>query len=91
MRRSFKRFLKAKFAKKVVSELEKRLRFYENHGINFKKILDIGAYNGEWKDAIQKIFPQSEILMIEANQDKEEILKKKGKYISIFQRLWDIT
>ena len=81
MRRKFKRFLKSTFSKRVITELEKRLNFYKKNGINFKKILDIGAYKGEWKDLFQKIFPESDILMIEANKDKEDILKKKGNYI----------
>ena len=81
MRRKFKRFLKSTFSTPVITELEKRLNFYKKNGINFKKILDIGAYKGEWKDLFQKIFPESDILMIEANKDKEDILKKKGNYI----------
>ena len=81
MRRKFIRFLKATFSKRVLTELEKRLNFYKKKGINFKKILDIGAYKGEWRDSFQKLFPESDILMIEANKDKEDILKKKGNYI----------
>ena len=81
MRRQIIRFLKAKFSKKIISELEKRFSFYKRNGLNFKKVLDIGAHNGEWKALFQNIFPDSDILMIEANKDKEEILKKKGKYI----------
>ena len=77
MIRKIKRLLKSSFSKKFDSELEKRLKFYEKNGARFKKILDIGAYNGEWKDKFQKIFPESEILMIEANKDKEVILKKR--------------
>ena len=81
MIRKIKRLLESSFSKKINSELEKRLKFYKQNGAQFKKILDVGAYNGEWKDTVQKIFPESEILMIEANKDKEVILKKKGKYI----------
>tara|TARA_Y100001970_G_C14082708_1_gene775613 strand:- start:54 stop:749 length:696 start_codon:yes stop_codon:yes gene_type:complete len=81
MRRQLIRFLKKKFSKKIVSELEKRLNFYKKNNLNFEKVLDIGAHNGEWKELFQKIFPESQILMIEANRDKEEILKKKGNYL----------
>ena len=81
MRRKFKRFLKSTFSTRVITELEKRLNFYKKNNINFKKVLDIGAYKGEWKDLFQKIFPESDILMIEANKNKEDILKKKGNYI----------
>ena len=36
---------------------------------------------GTWKEMFQKIFPESKILMIEANKEKEETLKKKGEYL----------
>ena len=41
-----------------------------------KMILDIGAYNGEWAMMAKGVFPDSEIFMIEANEDKREILSK---------------
>jgi len=83
MIRKIKRFLKSSFSKKIESELEKRLKFYKQNGAQFKKILDIGVYKGEWKDEVGKIFPESEILMIEANKDKEiiEALTNKLLYI----------
>jgi FkbM family methyltransferase len=59
---------------------EERFKFYKNLGANFNKVLDIGAYEGEWKQMFQNLFPNSEILMIEANQEKEKILKSKGNY-----------
>ena len=58
----------------------KRLIFYKNQGINLKRILDIGACNGLWSKMFKDAFPESDILMIEANSDKEEILRKIGKY-----------
>ena len=56
---------------------EERFLYYKSLGIKFDKVLDIGAYLGTWKDMFEKIFPESRILMIEANKEKEEILKKK--------------
>ena len=58
----------------------KRLRFHKNKGINFKNILDIGACNGSWSLLVKSIFPGVNILMLEANNDKEHILKKIGNY-----------
>ena len=58
----------------------KRLRFYKNKGIDFKNILDIGACNGSWSLLVKSIFPDANILMVEANNDKEQILKKIGNY-----------
>tara|TARA_B100000780_G_scaffold218955_1_gene158056 strand:- start:120 stop:830 length:711 start_codon:yes stop_codon:yes gene_type:complete len=60
---------------------EERFLYYKSLGIKFDKVLDIGAYLGTWKDMFEKIFPESRILMIEANKEKEEILKKKGEYL----------
>ena len=59
---------------------EERLSFYKKIGINFKQVLDIGAYEGHWKSMFKNIYPDSEVLMIEANKDKENILKSKGSY-----------
>ena len=59
---------------------EDRFNFYKKIGIKFNKVLDIGAYEGHWKDMFKSIYPNSEVLMIEANKDKEKILKNKGKY-----------
>ena len=58
----------------------KRLRFYKSKGINFKNVLDIGACNGSWSLLVKSIFPGVNILMLEANNDKEHILKKIGNY-----------
>ena len=64
---------------KIVPDCDQQLRFnyYKTLGVNFKKVLDIGAYLGTWRDMFQKIFPDAEILMIEANKEKEEVLRKK--------------
>jgi FkbM family methyltransferase len=58
----------------------KRLRFYKNKGIDFNNVLDIGACNGSWSLLVKSIFPEANILMVEANNDKEQILKKIGNY-----------
>jgi FkbM family methyltransferase len=58
----------------------KRLRFYKNKGIDFNNVLDIGACNGSWSLLVKSIFPEANILMVEANNDKEHILKKIGNY-----------
>ena len=71
-----------KFIKAIPQhEQEVRFKHYKSLGITFNKVLDIGAYMGTWKDMFKKIFPDSDILMIEANRKKEDILKKKGKYL----------
>ena len=56
----------------------KRLRFYKNKGVDFNNVLDIGACNGSWSLLVKSIFPEANILMVEENNDKEQILKKIG-------------
>tara|TARA_Y100000022_G_C13180719_1_gene343262 strand:+ start:22 stop:672 length:651 start_codon:yes stop_codon:yes gene_type:complete len=43
-----------------------------------KKILDIGALDGRWSQCAKIVFTDCEILMIEANQDMEHVLKQTG-------------
>jgi FkbM family methyltransferase len=44
-------------------------------GFNPINIIDIGAYHGEWTAMIKRIFPESNVLMIEAQESKDNILK----------------
>lgn len=50
-------------------------------GFNPVNILDIGAYEGNWALEMKSIFPKSNILMIEAQEAKRQILLKKSKLI----------
>jgi len=59
---------------------EKRFNHYKNININFKSVLDIGAYEGQWSRLFTSIYPDANILMIEANKEKEKILKEIGNY-----------
>lgn len=58
----------------------KRLQYYKNIDINFKKVLDIGAYEGQWTKMFKTIYPNADVLMIEANTEKESFLKQEGNY-----------
>lgn len=44
-------------------------------GFSPEAILDIGAYEGEWMHMAKVVFPQSRVLMIEAQPEKESLLK----------------
>mgnify|MGYP001226069003 CR=1 FL=1 len=48
-----------------------------------KKILDIGAYKGEWTRNAKKIFLDSSFFLIEANKDLEDFLKLTGENYKI--------
>lgn len=50
-------------------------------GFNPKKIIDIGAYEGNWATEINTIFPHAHILMIEGQKNKRPILLEKVKSI----------
>ena len=57
-----------------------RFTILKNRGLNFKKVLDIGAYEGQWTYNFKKLFPDADILMIEANEDKQAHLSVIGPY-----------
>jgi FkbM family methyltransferase len=58
----------------------KRLEYYKKVNIDFKKVLDIGAYEGEWAKMFKSFYPEADVLMLEANTDKESFLKDIGQY-----------
>jgi FkbM family methyltransferase len=58
----------------------KRLQYYKDQGSIFNKVLDIGAYEGEFYLMFKEFFPKADILMIEANEEKESRLKSIGPY-----------
>lgn len=45
-------------------------------GWNPRSCIDVGAYHGEWAKMFLSLFPESNILMIEAQEGKREILKE---------------
>jgi FkbM family methyltransferase len=58
----------------------KRLEYYKKVNIDFKKVLDIGAYEGEWTKMFKSLYPETNVLMLEANIEKESYLKNLGEY-----------
>jgi FkbM family methyltransferase len=48
-------------------------------GFSPEAILDIGAYEGEWMRMAKAVFPQSRVLMIEAQPDKAPVLEAACK------------
>jgi FkbM family methyltransferase len=51
-------------------------------GFNSKSYLDIGASNCQTSDIVRQVWPQSDILLIEANEEFENLYKTKNyKYI----------
>jgi len=58
----------------------KRLELLKNRGLHIAKVLDIGAYEGEWTKRLLQLYPDAQVTMIEGNTDKESFLKPIGPY-----------
>jgi FkbM family methyltransferase len=61
-------FAEKKFENK---KLENVIRMMLNNGIKISNIYDIGAHKGDWTRHIQKILPNANIFMFEANKSNE--------------------
>jgi FkbM family methyltransferase len=75
-----KKFFPFSFKRKVkehlgVPSLHWSLQNLKKKGFNPKNVVDIGAYEGEWTKDFLEVYPNANILMIEAQQKKESILK----------------
>lgn len=62
-----------------VPSQEKSFLKLKRLGFTPKLVLDIGAYEGNWSFDFKKIFPSCNILMIEGQKNKEQILKNLTK------------
>lgn len=60
-----------------------RLTALKQLGFMPRHILDIGAYHGYWAGLAQWIWPNAEMLSIEANEDCREQLAQKGRPFEI--------
>ena len=58
----------------------KRLELLKSRGLHVSKVLDIGAYEGEWTKRLLQLYPDAQVTMIEGNTDKESFLKPIGPY-----------
>jgi FkbM family methyltransferase len=68
---SFKRSVKEHLG---VPSLHWSLQNLKQKGFNPTQVVDIGAYEGGWTKDFLEVYPQSKILMIEAQPKKEAIL-----------------
>src|SRR5689334_11430180 len=50
------------------------LRNLQSQGFHPRSIIDIGAFRGDWSRAALKIFPDTSVLMIDANPEQEQSL-----------------
>lgn len=72
-------------------EMDSEDRLFENlrdSGYSPDTVIDVGAYKGWWSKSIHGVFSDAEIIMIEAQEDKKEVLESleapnKEVYISV--------
>lgn len=55
-----------------------RLRSLRASGVRLRRVLDIGAFEGNWTRLVRRHFPEAEVTMVEANRDKEAALRPLG-------------
>jgi len=55
--------------------------FFKKHNIEINTVLDVGAHKGKWTQTFKEHYPNLKSLMIEANDDHIEDLKKVGPYM----------
>ena len=60
----------------------KAFEFLKLHKVKFDSVLDIGAHRGKWTTEFKKEYPDSKVLMIEANEDHINDLIKVGPYMT---------
>jgi FkbM family methyltransferase len=56
-------------------------QFFKGHNIEIDTVLDIGAHKGKWTQKFKEHYPNSKVLMIEANADHVDDLIRTGHYI----------
>lgn len=56
-----------------------RLNFLKSTGWSPAQAVDIGAYRGEWTKAFLQVFPETKVLMVEADSRHREFLETVGQ------------
>lgn len=59
-----------------IASLERSLRSIKALGFSPARIVDVGAYAGEWTRMVKEIFPEASVLMVEAQRGRESQLKR---------------
>ncbi len=73
-----KRFLnKFRPAKQRLSH-RNRLACLKSSGVGLRRVLDLGAFEGKWTRLVKELYPSCSVIMVEANRDKEQTLRRLG-------------
>jgi FkbM family methyltransferase len=58
----------------------KRLAYLRASGVELRRVLDLGAYEGRWTTLLRKVYPEAKVLMVDANTEKEPFLRPLGDF-----------
>ncbi len=56
----------------------KRLGYLKASGVGIRRALDLGAFEGKWTKLLREIYPSVQVVMVDANTDKELLLRPLG-------------
>lgn len=66
------------FGSNTMNMLEGRMNHLKSLGVEPKFILDVGAHVASWSKQAKEVYPDSEYLLIEANEENEPVLLQSG-------------
>lgn len=75
---SIKRFLNQFRPAKQRLSHRKRLSYLKATGVEVRRALDVGAFEGKWTSLLREVYPAAQVMMIDANTDKEALLRAMG-------------
>ena len=62
----------------------RRLAYLRSSGVELSRVLDLGAFEGNWTKLIKSIYPHAKVIMVDANTEKEKSLRALGDlYIAV--------
>lgn len=56
----------------------KRLGYLKASGFEIRRVLDLGAFEGNWTKLLREVYPSAQVVMVDANADKERLLRALG-------------
>jgi len=75
---SIKRFLNFFRPAKQRLSHRKRLGYLQASGVEVRRARDLGAFEGKWTKLLREIYPSAQVVMVDANTDKERLLRPLG-------------
>lgn len=58
----------------------RRLAYLRSTGVQLTRVLDLGAFEGSWTKLIKGLYPQVKVIMVDANTEKEQLLRPLGEF-----------